>query len=131
MRCASPGTQAATISSATNSLCSEHRIVNTPVAGHPPALNSVEMEGVVCMFPRILAGDAPMLTQLFYRRLNIPPFIGRTGCDHSLAAVPGPGEGKPGMRLSMYRPLNLRVLPGLTAVGSYLDSADKARTRPG
>src|ERR1700692_1870940 len=122
--------QAATISTPTNSLCTEHRIVNTPIAGDLPALNGVEMEGMVCMFPRILALDAPEFAQLFERGLNIPAFIGGTGCEHGLASVPGPGGGKTGIRFSVYRPLNLRALPGLAAVGGYLHPADTAGARP-
>src|SRR5258708_2574717 len=107
----------------------EHRIVHTPVAGHPPRLHGIEMNGAGGFF-RLLLGDAPVFKQLRSRRLNFTPFIGATRLDHRLLSVPSPVEIKPGMRLGKHRRLKLRFLPAPAAVGGYIDLADRAPTGP-
>src|SRR5450631_1952375 len=101
----------------------EHRIVQTPVAGHPPGLHAIEMNGSG-RFIRL--GDAPVFIQLRSRRLNYPIFIRATRLDHRLLSVPSPVEIEPGMRLGKHRRLKLRFLPTLAAVGGYIHLADLA-----
>ena len=108
---------------------SEHRVVYAPVAGYPPGLHGIEMNGAVGLFG-FLVGDAPVLVELCSRRLNFTPFIRGARHDHRLVSVPCPVKRKPGMRLRMHRRLKLRFLPALTAVGGYIDLADLAPAGP-
>src|ERR1700680_1915915 len=107
----------------------EHRIVHTPIAGHPPGLHGIVMRGAGGLF-RLLAGDAPVFIQLRHRRLNFTLVVRATRLDHRLFSVPSPVKSKPGMRLRKHRRVKLRFLPTPAAVGGYFDLADRAPTGP-
>src|ERR1019366_6153823 len=126
--CASPATGAARMITDASRL-REHRIVHTPIAGHPPGLHGIEMNGAGG-FLRLRLGDTPVLVQLRSRGLNYTPFIRAPRLDHRLLSVPRPVEIKPGMRLRKHRRLKLRFLPAPAAVGGYIDLADRAPTGP-
>src|SRR6267142_4203380 len=126
--CASPAAGAARIISGTSRL-REHRIVHAPIAGHPPGLDGIEMNGADGFF-RFLVSDAPVLIQLRARRLNVTSFIRATRHEHRLFSVPSPVKRKPGMRLRVHGRLKLGFLPTLAAVGGHFDLADRAPTGP-
>src|SRR5262245_4259373 len=127
--CASPAAGAARIISGRSKL-SEHRIVHAPIAGHPPGLDGIEMNGADGLI-RVFVRDAPMLIQLRTRRLNVTRLIRGTRHEHRLLSVPSPVKRKPGMRLGMHRRLELRFLPTLAAVGGDFDFGDRATAGPG
>src|SRR5258708_39721626 len=118
----------ARIITATSTLC-KHRIVYAPIAGHPPGLHGIEMNGAGG-FWRFLAVDAPVIIQLRSRRLNFTPFIRATRQEHRLFPVPSPVKSEPGMCLRMHRRLERRFLPARPAVGGYIDLTDLAPTGP-
>src|SRR2546430_10360718 len=95
--CASPTAGAARIISGTRNL-REHRIVDTPIAGHPPGLDGVGMNGAGG-FLRVLIAKAPGLVQIKARELKVTQFIRGTRHQHGLFSVPIPVIGKPGMGL--------------------------------
>src|ERR1700719_5000731 len=107
--CASATAGGARIITGTSSL-REHRIGDTPIAGHFPGLHGIEMRGADGFF-RLLAADAPVFIQLRYRRLNFTLVIRATRLDHRLLSVPSPVEGEPRMRLREHRRVELRFLP--------------------
>ena len=47
----------------------EHRIVYAPIAGHPPGLHGIGMNGALGFF-RLFFADAPVFKHLRARRLN-------------------------------------------------------------
>src|ERR1700686_1333511 len=100
-------------------------IVNAPIAGHPPRLNTV----VRALDPESLVqGLIPVFGDLSPRRLNRAQLVRAARHEHILFSVPVPVEAEPGMRHWIgWRP-KLGVLPALAAVGGYLNPANSAPT---
>src|SRR5215471_5287871 len=123
-------TGATNISTGTSSL-SEHCIGNAPILSDVPGLNGVHVNGA---WPRLFVPirrlHAPVLSQFGERRLNVAGLIRSARHQHRLFTVPRPVIGKAGVGFRMHRILDLRLLPGLAAVGRDVDLADLARAGP-
>src|SRR5262249_19074721 len=102
-------------------------IRHTPVAGDLPRHNGV----VGPRRPPVRRiSHAQSLGRLLSRRLDDADVVGGARHDHVFAALPLPHIAEPGGRLAKRSPLELGVVPRLSAVGGYLHLANGAVAGP-
>src|SRR5580700_8938482 len=103
-------------------------IGHTPVAGDLP-----RHDGVVCPRrpERWSESDAQSLGHLLSSRLDDPDLVGGARHNHVLAPIPVPHIAEPGVRLGERNPLELGLIPRLSAIGGYLHLTNGAVARPG
>src|ERR1051325_132056 len=99
-------------------------IPHAPIAGDPPWLNRVvqtrNVEGV--------QRNVEELGRLRARRLHLAEFIGTSRKQFGLLTVPIPLVAESAVRHPLRRPLDLRFVPALAAVGGNLHPANRSTT---
>src|SRR6266851_991648 len=100
-------------------------IGHTPVLGDPPRLNAVVQPRHT---ERFIEGRVPELGDLGARRLNLTDLVRAARLELRFVAVPIPLIGKTGMGHTLWRSLELSLVPFLAAVGRHFHQLDSAAT---
>src|SRR5207244_2758951 len=98
------------------------------IRGDPPGLNAVvQPRHAECG----IEGLVPVLGDLFARRLNLTDLVRAARQELRLVSVPIPLIGETGMSHTLWRSLELSLVPFLAAVGGHFHLLDGAATGPG
>src|SRR3954447_9577251 len=103
-------------------------IGHAPVPGDRPGLNAVVQAGHAECF---IEGLVPELRDLCARRLYLTDLVGAARLELRFVSVPIPLIGKTGMPHTLWRSLELSLVPFLAAVGRHFHQLDGAATGPG
>src|SRR3979411_1703486 len=103
-------------------------IGHAPVLGDPPGLNAVVQPRHAECF---IEGLVPVLGDLFARRLNLTDLVRAARQELRLVSVPVPLIAETGMGHTLWRSLELSLVPFLAAVGGHFHLLDGAATGPG
>src|SRR5437867_571293 len=103
-------------------------IGHAPVLGDPPGLNAVVQPRHAECF---IEGLVPVLGDLCARRLNLTDLIRAARLELRFVSVPIPLIGKTGMGHTLWRSLELSLVPFLATVGRHFHQLDSAATGPG
>src|SRR5947209_6007211 len=103
-------------------------IGHAPVLRDAPGLNAVVQPRHAECF---IEGLVPVLGDLCARRLNLTDLVRTPRLELRFVSVPIPLIGKTGMSHTLWRPLELGLVPFLAAVGRDFHQLDSAATGPG
>src|SRR5215467_14518262 len=103
-------------------------IGHAPVLGDPPRHDAVvQPRHPVISFKR----HVPVLGDLLSRRLLLPDLVGAARKNLGLVSIPIPLIAKPGVRHTLWGPLELGAVPLPPAIGGYLHGTNGAPAGPG
>src|SRR6185295_12213214 len=125
-----PCASAEPLMSTANAIGSNLRVPigHAPVPGDPPGLHAVVQPRHAECF---IEGLVPELGDLFARRLNLTDLVRAARQEFRLLAVPMPLIAETGMGHTLWRSLELSLVPFLAAVGGHFHLLDGAATGPG
>src|SRR5215469_13791343 len=102
------------------------RIVNAPVAGDAPWLNTVVGAANAGLIRRVV----PIFRDFGSCGLNRAELVGAARHQHTLFSVPFPVEAETSMRHSMRRCAKLRILPARAAIGGHFHASHRTCAGP-
>src|SRR5438067_8478228 len=103
-------------------------IGHAPVLVDPPGLNTIDQP---LHAQRFIEGLVPVRGDLCARRLNLTDLVSAARLELRFVSVPIPLIGKTGMGHTLWRSLELSLVPFLAAVGRHFHQLDRAATGPG